>query len=188
MSNGKFINFYLPYMQAGKSVPEQQQAQQILTQAQNYINQGVPGVAITYSANYGQTRDIIATYAAGGWNTKTSGLNQAEVMHQMENMERDSPYISLQGKLHIAPLTTMNAYVNPVNPWNEKVQLNLVNTDLANIKNYLQRGWYVLGWQNQSTVNDPSHPYAIGGGVASIPAAVNQLIQQTLITYAKQFT
>ena len=51
----------------------------------------------------------------------------------------------------------------------------------------LDKGWYVLGWQNQGTVNDPMHPYAVGGGIATLPAAVSDKIQQTLIGFSKTY-
>ena len=48
-------------------------------------------------------------------------------------------------------------------------------------------GWDVLGWQNQQTVNNPQHPYAIGGGVARLPPAVDDKIQKTLMEFAKNY-
>lgn len=186
MQNGQFINFYLPYSNDGVMVSPGQQAQQIIDKAKVLIACGATGVAITYSANYGQTRTIEQVYDSGGWDTQTSGANQAMVMYEMEALMGSADQ-DLQGKLRIAPITTMNAYENPVNPWDEGVLLNIVVTDLNRIQDYLTHGWVVLGWQNQGTVNDPAHPYAVGGGVATLPPLVSDKIQQTLINYSQTY-
>jgi len=186
MPTGQFISFYLPYRQNGAYIPPDSQAQAILTKAQTLVDKGAPGVAITYSANYGQTREIIKVYAAGGWYTGTDGANQAAVMCEMEQL-MSSPYTALQHKMRIAPITTMNAYADPVTPWNETVLADIVTADLARIETYLQNGWCVLGWQNQDTVNNTGHPYAVGGGIAQLPPAVAVKIQATLMGYAKTY-
>lgn len=186
MQAGKFISFELPYANHGVTVSPDQQAQQILTEAQQLISQGAAGVAITYSANYDQTQTINKVYASGGWDTGTNGANQAAVMAAMEQL-MGSTYSGLQGKMHIAPITTMNGYLFPLSPWNETVLMNLVKIDLAAIEKYITDGWYVLGWQNQNTVNNPMHPYAVGGGVATLPPAVSDEIQTTLIALAKKY-
>jgi hypothetical protein len=58
MSAGHFINFYLPYSKDSKKVPSGDQAAAILQKAQEVIANGTKGIAITYSANYGQTYEI----------------------------------------------------------------------------------------------------------------------------------
>ena len=184
---GEFIDFNIPYSKDGVSVPPQNQAEDILKQADALVSNGAKGVAIIYSANYGQTREIEKVYFTGGWNTQTNGSNQAAVMNCMDSL-LGSQYSTLQGKMHIAPITTMNAYVNPVNPWNDDVHMGIVTTDLDRIKIYLEAGWCVLGWQNQNTVGHPKHPYAIGGGVAKLPKAVSEKIQSSLIEYATTYT
>lgn len=187
MSIGKFVNFVVPFLKDGVSVSSQNQADEILQKCRELISSGSQGVAITYSANYGQTREIEKVYFTGGWETKTNGANQAAVMSSMESLlARD--YQDLQGKMQILPITTMNAYNNPVAPWNDDVLMVIVTTDLDRIQRYLEGGWDVLGWQNQNTVNDPKHPYAIGGGVAKLPQAVAEKIQTTLINYAAQYS
>jgi len=186
MSTGKFINFDLPYAKNGVTVPAGKQAEQICTEAQSLLGQGAAGVAITYSANYDQTQTINKVYADGGWDTGTNGANQAAVMYAMEQL-MGSTYSNLQGKLHIAPITTMNGYVNPLIPWNDTVLMGLVKIDLAAIEKYITDGWDMLGWQNQKTVNNPTHPYAIGGGIATLPANVSAEIQSTLIGYSKKY-
>lgn len=187
MRTGKFISFVVPFLKDGRSVPAQSQADAILQKCRELISDGSQGVAITYSANYGQTREIEKVYFAGGWETKTDGANQAAVMSSMESLlaSRDS---ALQGKMRILPITTMNAYDSPVVPWNDDVLMGIVTTDLDRIQRYLEGGWDVLGWQNQNTVNHPQHPYAIGGGVAKLPQAVAAKIQTTLMHYAKQYS
>lgn len=190
MSKGKFINFLLDF----KKDTEEEQANKILLKCRERIQDGAEGVGITYSANYGQTRDIEEAYSAGEWNTQTSGDHQAKVMMCMESL-LGSKYTDLQGKMHILPITTMNAYVDPLDPWNEDVQLEVVTADLNRIKDYLERGWDVLGWQNQKTVNRKSRPYAVGEGVAStLPSKdkvsekiLSENVQNTLIEYASAY-
>jgi len=186
MSTGVFINFCVPYSEDDVSVPPQDQAESILKKADDLVTNGARGVAITYSANYGQTCEIEKIYFTGGWNTKTNGANQAAVMNSMESL-LGSKYQTLQGKMHIVPITTMNAYDDPVSPWSDDVLMGIVTTDLDRIQIYLEGSWDVLGWQNQDTVGNPNHPYAIGGGVAKLPQAVSDKIQNRLIGYAKEY-
>ena len=86
------------------------------------------------------------------------------------------------------PITTMNAYENPVERWNEDVQLGIVTSDLERIRIYLESGWSILGWQNQGTVNSSTSPYAIGGGIAHLPDIVEEKIQTSLIQYSKIYS
>ncbi len=175
---GKFINFYLPYQTPqGHSVPNKIQATQILDKARQLISQGVKGVAITYSANFGQTEKIRATYASGGWDTHTSGANQADVMRNMESL-MGNQYSDLQRVMEIAPITTMT-YTD----YGGKTHLEVVQNDLEHIKNLILKGWYVLGWMNQ---NSKPH-YAVGGGVAHLTPRINVLIQSTLSKYAAEY-
>jgi hypothetical protein len=187
MSTGRFINFVLPFLKDSVQVPAQNQANDILQKSRDLINNGSKGVAITYSANYGQTRDIEKAYFTGGWNTRTNGANQAVVISAMESL-LGSEYKDLQGKMRVVPITTMNAYDHPIDPWDNHVLMGIVITDLDRIKIYLEGGWDILGWQNQSTVNNHNHPYAVGGGIAQLPQAVSDKIQETLIGYATQYT
>ncbi len=186
MSAGAFINFLLPFKKGGIGVSAEDQAKAILQKSQELIKNGSKGVGIIYSANYGQTRKIEKTYQKGEWFTGTDGANQATVMHNLESLMSSDAYKNLQGKLHIVPITTMNGF-DGVNPWNDQVHMTIVKTDLDRIKNYPEDGWDILGWQNQNTVNDTGHPYAIGGGIASIPANISNEIQKTLIQYAKDY-
>lgn len=182
-TNGKFINFELDY----SKLTSQQQAEKILKKAMNLITENHKGVAITYSANYGQTRNIEKTYFAGKWNTKTAGANQAEVISQLESLLQ-TDYETLQGTMHILPITTMNAYSQPASPWNDEIQMGIVITDLDRIHYYLEDGWCVLGWQNQKTITNAEHPYAVGGGVAQLPTAVSKKIQSTLIAFSQTYS
>lgn len=182
-TKGTFINFELNY----KKLNNQEQAKAILDKTKELVANNTKGVAITYSANYGQTRDIERVYLSGGWNTQTGGANQAAVIQDMENLLA-STYQHLQGKIHIVPISTMNAYSTPAIPWNDDVHMGIVITDLDRIQNYLKDGWSVLGWQNQDTVSNPVHPYAVGGGVAStFPKAISDKVQKTLISYAGEY-
>ena len=183
MSAGAFINFYLSY----QGVSAEEQAVEILKKGRERLQQGARGVAITYSANYGQTRVIAETYRQGGWFTGTDGASQAAVMRTMEALLGRDAYQELRGKVRIAPITTMNAYENPLTPWNGRVHLEIAKADLARIQAALEDGWDVLGWQNQHTVKDPVHPYAVGGGIAFLPVEVAEVIQATLIRFAREY-
>jgi len=188
MSTGTFINFLLPFRKGNIGVSPEDQAIVILQKSQELIRNGSKGVGITYSANYGQTRKIEETYKRGDWFTHTDGSNQAAVMCHMESLMRSNQYKDLQGKLHIVPITTMDAHEGHPESWNTQVHMKIVKTDLERIKTYLEDGWDILGWQNQNTVNDPRHPYAVGGGIAgNIPAEVSDEIQKTLIHYAQSY-
>lgn len=179
---GKFVNLILDY----QALSSEQQAEIILNSAAALVANNAKGVAITYSANYGQTRQIQQVYFAGGWNTETKGTNQAAVIHAMESLLAGS-YKHLQGRMRIVPITTMNAYDNAIASWNQDVHMGIVITDLDRMQIYLEDGWYILGWQNQKTVNDPIHPYAVGGGIAKLPGAVSSRIQKTLLSYADKY-
>lgn len=175
---GCLIDFYLPYQnQNGESVSSYDQAVAILEEAKKWIAKGYKGVAITYSANYDQTTAIHRTYKSGHWNTKTSGANQAEVMREMESL-LGNVYSALQHHVLIAPITTMT-YSN----FGGNSHKDVVESDLKHIKSLLENEWIVLGWQNQHSRPD----YAVGGGIATLPAEINNLIQSTLAQYAKNF-
>jgi hypothetical protein len=149
--SGRFVSFQMPYRdQSGVDVPAGEQAATIAATAERHLESGPPGVLITYSANYGQTRKIVGTYLAGGWSTETNGANQAEVMEQLELLLGGS-HQHLQGRLRIAPITTLNAYSHPVPYWNADVLFGIVTSDLDRIGAHLEAGWVVLGWQNQDT-------------------------------------
>ena len=89
--------------------------------------------------------------------------------------------------MRIAPITTMNAYVDPLTPWNETVLMDIVTADLEPIKSYLDDGWSVLGWQNQDTVDKPKRPYASAGASPRCRKPCRDKIQATLIGYAPEF-
>lgn len=186
MNTGAFINFLLPFKKNGVGISAENQAKAILQESQKLIREGAKGVGICYSANYGQTCKIEETYKKGDWYTQTDGANQAAVMHSMEAQMSNIQYKDLQGKLRIVPITTMNDYGSDhqVKPWNDQVHMDIVKYDLERIKTYVENGWIILGWQNQITASDPKHPYAIGGGVATVPADISDEIQNTLIHYA----
>lgn len=173
-----FINFYLAYIdESGNDVSAHDQALAIICEAQKLISQGSPGVAITYSANYDQTVRIHKTYESGQWNTHTSGSNQAAVMQAMESL-MGGTYSTLQRRLEIAPITTMTH-----RDYGGRTHQQVVESDLEYIKGLLEKGWDVLGWQTQSSIPR----YAIGGGIATLPADIDTLIQTTLAQYAVDY-
>jgi len=183
MSVGKFVNIALDF----NKLSSVEQATQILSAGSKLLTKGVKGVAITYSANYGQTRTIENVYFAGGWDTQTDGANQAAAIAAMETLLGTTNQ-DLQGKIRIAPITTMNAYDAPADPWNDDVLMGIVTTDLDRIERYLMSDWCILGWQNQNTVNNKKHPYAVGGGVSSgFPQAVSDKVQTTLIGFSGKY-
>jgi hypothetical protein len=181
IKKGKFIDFYLPYSQDGNHISAESQAQKILQEADTLLKKGSFGVAIIYSANHGQTKTIRKTYAEGGYKTGTSGANQANVMTNMENLLDTPNYQHLQGKIRIAPITTMTNL-----NFDGKDHITVVKDDLAQIQQMLEDGWDILGWQNQTTIKN-KHKYAVGGGVATLPPDISHEIQSTLLSLASQY-
>lgn len=177
IKKGKFIDFYLPYSQDGNHISAKSQAQKILQEADTLLKTCSFGVAIIYSANYGQTKTIRKTYAEGGYKTGTSGANQANVMTEMENLLDTPNYQHLQSKIRIAPITTMT-YAD----YDGKDHITVVKDDLAQIKQMLENGWDILGWQNQTTKK-----YAVGGGIANLSHDISDKIQSTLLSLASQY-
>jgi len=177
---GAFQGIMIKYKDANGYISADQQAIEILEEANKLMENGAVGVAITYSANYGQTVDINQTYKNGGWQVNISGANQADVMAKMESLLVTS-YSNLQGKMRIAPITTMS-YSIP--PYGSSTHEEVVKNDLKNIKDLLDKGWTVLGWQNQDS---GSNSFAVGGGVAKrrgdFPQNLSDMVQTTL----KQF-
>ena len=182
---GKFLNFLLDYSQ----MSDDDQAKAILDKADQLIKAGSSGVSITYSANYGQTVLIEKTYMGGEWNTKTNGANQATVVHKMLLLMASAAYSHLQGKMRLAPITTMAGSTKyaPKISKDQSFHLGIIATDLMRIKNSLETGWSVLGWQNQKTVNRADHPYAVGGGVVKLSAPVDSMIQEGLMQFHTDF-
>jgi hypothetical protein len=181
MATGRFIDFTMVYADGRPDgLDNDQQAQKIVDTARGLIGEGAPGVAITYSANQGQTKALVRAYAAGDYAAGISGANQAEVMERMETLLGDEANADLRLLLRIAPITTIpDPGADPV---------AVVTEDLARIRDQLDAGWTILGWRNQKTVNNPDHPYAIGGGVAgSLPPAVDSAIQDGLKAFAAAY-
>jgi hypothetical protein len=177
IKKGKFIDFYLPYSQDGNHISAKSQAQKILQEADTLLKTCSFGVAIIYSANYDQTKTIRKTYTEGGYKTGTSGANQANVMTEMENLLDTPNYQHLQSKIRIAPITTMT-YAD----YDGKDHITVVKDDLAQIKQMLENGWDILGWQNQTTKK-----YAVGGGIANLSHDISDKIQSTLLSLSSQY-
>lgn len=180
---GRFINFYLAYQDgSGRTVPARDQAHAIIAEAQELIDRGSPGVAIIYSANYDQTLMIRKTYGSGGWDTHTDGANQGQVMAAMEAI-MGSEFASLKHQLEIAPITTMT-----YSGYGGQTHEHVIESDLTHIKSLLDKGWDVLGWQNQDSVKNPTAPYAVGNSTSGpLPKTFNDLIQSTLAKYAVDY-
>ena len=181
IKKGKFIDFCLPYSQDGNHISAKSQAEKILQEADTLLKKGSFGVAIIYSANYGQTKTIKETYAEGGYKTGTSGANQANVMTYMESLLDTPKYQHLQSKIRIAPITTMT-----YSDYDGKDHITVVKDDLAQIQKMLENGWDILGWQNQTTIKN-KHKYAVGGGVATLSPDISHEIQSTLLFLASQY-
>ena len=182
MMSGPFIDFYLPYKTpVGTTLSATDQAISILQEAEKLLAIPVAGAAITYSANYGQTVTINDTYAGGGWNTGTSGVNQAMVMSAMETLQSKPPWSKLQKKVRIAPITTMT-----YSDYGGKTHDEVIADDLANIKALLDSGWAVLGWINH---NNKPVSYAVGGGAAGtqFTPAQSATVQAALKGFAKNY-
>ena len=189
---GVFHGFKLPFADAsGAMIEARAQAKSILEMAKALIEDGqAPGVAITYSANTLQTEKIRRRYASGVWRTGTTGFNQAQVVAELERLQREPKHAALQGRVRIAPISTIDYHAPPLSPAEFD---NVLRDDLTRIRtDYLDRGWVVLGWQNQLTADDQQHPYAVGGGVArTSPNAISDdqsnRIQKALVQYAQSF-
>ncbi len=188
MTAGRFIDFYLPYAgNDGRMIPASEQAARILAQVSELVDAGAVGAAVLYSANYGQTRAIARAYDRGEATAGIGGANQAQVMSEVERALRTT-HAALAGRFRIAPITTMNGYPpDELSSWNEDAHLGVVRADVARVEDWLGHGWCVLGWQNQLTVGNVAHPYAIGGGVTAVPAAVDLLIQSELQRLAGEY-
>lgn len=179
---GVFYDFFLQYHgrhdAPGVGMDNAQQANAILSRANELIDAGMPGVSITYSANEGQTDALEKAYAAGIYTANISGANQAQVMRHMETALGTPTWSQLQMKLRIAPITTIPYTSDP---------LEIVQKDIASIGTSLANGWAVLGWMNQDS-KGTDHPYAIGGGVnKNIPDNVMSAIQDGLKGFAEQY-
>ncbi|MFM7448558.1 MAG: NADAR family protein [Leptolyngbyaceae cyanobacterium] len=98
-------------------------------------------------------------------------------MQVMESL-MGGKYSALQRRLEIAPITTMT-----YSDYGGRTHQQVVESDLEYIKFLLDKGWDVLGWQNQSSIPG----YAIGGGVATLLQEIKTLIQTTLAKYAVDY-
>jgi len=175
MTHGKFIDLLLDYTKHSST----ELAELLLNKASESVdNDGAKGVGYIYSANYGQTREIEKTYFGNEWNSHTSGANQATIVMAVES-ELGKSFQKLQGKVHILPITTMNAYTDPIDDWDDKLHLGILNQDLDRVENYLKCGWDVLGIQDPHS--DSKKPYAIGGKIANMSPSVSEFIQNFLI-------
>ena len=178
-----FVNMNIPYVVDKVKISAMSQAENIFDIIHQLKDIGTKGFAITYSANYGQTRDLQRAYMDNHFCAKIMGSNQAQVVFEIERMLAGVE-AEFQNLLRIAPITTMNAYNNPVPNWNSDVLFGIIQSDLDRIENYLLNGWTILGWQNQDTVNKVKSPYAIGGGVVKLPHYIHEHIQDRLKEFA----
>lgn len=112
-------------------------------------------IAITYSANSEQAEEIYKGYE--GQKYSIGGGNQAAVFGHVADWIQKNGY---QDRIHILPIPTCTK------PGGKEVSTqNDVMFAMSNIKNHIDNDWIVLGLQNQKS--NTSHPFAVGGGVAS---------------------
>ncbi len=187
--HGLNVRFETP---TGEPISAEMQAHSILKTAKALIEDGgAPGVAITCSTNTRETSGVHERYATGHWDATLREGNQGKVVAEMEKLQqRDPEYAALRGKVRIAPISTVDGNSRPLaKDMFDAVILN----DLERIKtDYLEKGWVVLGWKNQITSSDASHPYAVGGGQGknsrrAIGESQSSLIQERLIQYSQNF-
>lgn len=184
MENGKFIDLVVLYHDAKHpNIDFDDEAVVILDAAQKSLDSGAKGVGYIYSANFGQTVTIQRTYFTNGWNTNTSGANQAQMVASVEKFLGTPKYSHLQGKLHILPITTMD--YNSIPEWNIDIHIGIIYADLKRIENYLMSGWDVLGIQDQKSNSEK--PYAIGGNIANMSKRENAVVQDGLSKLAKDY-
>ncbi|WP_435578474.1 hypothetical protein [Gilvibacter sp.] len=181
---GQFLPTLIPFKDKNGSISFKDQAINILSNAIMAISMQDPeAVYITYSANYSQTANIEKTYASGQWKTGVNGSNQASVMREMEDlMANDDKYKALQGKMKIAPITTIPKSTELAD-WKAEIQ-----SDLDRIKACLDGSSIVFGWINQET--DPLYAHAIdspSGVIAHFPDEIHNQVQNTLSQFAKDY-
>lgn len=186
MTTGNFIPILIPFKDSsGNYISADGQATQILNEADKLIAAGAAGVAIIYSANYQQTQNAEAAYSAGKDTFPIGGNHQATVMSAMENL-MTSTYPPLLGKMQIACITTLNEYASPWAVSEYPKWSTILHSDFQNLHNLLNKGWDILGWQNQKTIKTKSK-YAIGNGDYKVPKKFNKYIQSHLVMLAKSY-
>lgn len=178
MMKGKFIPLLVPFQEDQKFIPAVKQAGKILNEAEKLINGNTcRKTGITYSANYDQTKTIQHTYASGKIITGISGANQAQVMFELERLLQ-TDYKHLQGSFRIVPITTMT-----YSDYDGFSHDAVIRNDLNALEELLQNGWCIFGWMNQQTAPQ----FAVGGGIASLPNDLKELIQQTLTIFSETY-
>ncbi len=138
------------------------------------------GVALTYSANYGQTKDLAAAYTAGRPTANIGGSHQATVVKAIEKLLlKDDKYKPLQHRMHILPITTLKFGAHKPE--------NIIVRDMKNVACHLGAGWKVYGWQNQDTNFSTSKKFAIGGGVVKNQDPLQyKIIQNSLLLLSER--
>ncbi|MBB3147223.1 hypothetical protein FHS21_003639 [Phyllobacterium trifolii] len=122
---------------------------------------------------------MLKAYSNGIYKGNIDGANQAQVMNSMEGKLSEPIWKELQMKLRIAPITTI--------PFASSDALQIVKTDIERIAGQLSGGWAILGWQNQTTIGRPEHPYAIGGGVKNLSPDIDEAVQNGLKSLAEVY-
>ena len=194
-NGGQFIPYFLNH----KKLSNKEQAKMILDRVRALKKQ-YPGkkVGITYSANEDQTIKIAETYGNGGYNTGTTGANQAEVIAEIEKLLRTDDYKDCQNTFRIIPVTTILRKTK-----DNEARINL---DLTNAEKFLSDGNIVLGWVNAYGLNNKSNSavsdnivgglylspnkvkeYAIGGGIAKLPDVLSSRVQNTFQSFAAEY-
>lgn len=102
----------------------------------------------------------------------------------------ETRFTAIRRQMRIAPITTMSY---PSNDYGTFTHAQVVDQDLANIQRWLDEGWTVLGWQNNTT---GTTSYAVGGGVAQrpdpsgvipFPSALSAHVQASLAQFALDY-
>ncbi len=149
------------------------QALIILDTLLNAHRQSNKPVAITYSANAGQSKAIHQAWAENQSGAeRVNGANQAQVIAAVNLlMAQDEKYQALaDGNFKIMPISTMDGF-------DVRTSDKELRRCLEIAKNFTKQG-ILFVWTNQSQT--ASHPYAIGGGVAKVPAARHNFIMASL--------
>lgn len=155
LSLNKINPFRIDFKKDAKNRTAQEQADEILNYLEEFFTENEHGrIAITYSANSDQAKDIYAKYDSGDY--VIGGANQAQLFAAILKGIRAKDW---QDKFHVLPVPTcLHSGGAQVSTKKDVVDA------MKNIAKHMTEGWIVLGLQNQDTKSD--FPFAIGGGVA----------------------
>lgn len=147
--------FRVDYENNGASVSAKDQANKIIQEIEDRIQKG-ERVAITYSANSGQSQQIRDGYQQNTF-PLLQGDNQARVFEIIADHFRN------HGKKHMVRILPISTLTYDAQQNKHPVTDDIFNLEMRNIATHLGAGWSVLGLQNQKS--DP-HELAVGGIIA----------------------